>query len=178
MTNEECRNLYDRLTEVLLRLELQWVVKLTEDEISAGKLITQQEIYRPLSNRSDQLSQSEQQLSFSVTSVSMESSLDSSRSSQKSLMAVEYSDSEKLNILLTFIKQAVVDTTFLENEVVRYFGNDSIFAIRNSSIFFSDPENDDSVHILSLDNVGIKKAHARNLNSLLDEILGEIKNAS
>ena len=46
MSDEECRELYNQLAEILNNLGLRWVVELTEQEISSGKLIKQQEEYR------------------------------------------------------------------------------------------------------------------------------------
>lgn len=176
MTDDECRQLYQQLTESLQRLELWWVVDLFKEEVGAGKLISQQEEYRQISDRSIRDSQEEQLRIQGFEDIKTES--ESSKRRQTSLMTVEYSESEKLKILTLFIKQAVVDTTFLESEVVRYFGDDSIFVRGNSVIRFTDSGDDVSPHQLSLDNIADRKVHAHNLNALLNEILEEINNVS
>lgn len=176
MTDDECRRLCQQLIKLLQRLELQWVVELFKQEINAGKLILQEEEYRQIPERSIRDFQEDVQLRIQELRY-IEAESDSSRRRQTSLMAIEYSDSEKLKILISFVKQAVVDTTFLESEVVRYFRDDSIFVRRNSLIRFTDAADDASAHELSLDNIADKEAHARNLNALLNEILEEMNNA-
>lgn len=177
MTDDECRRLYEQLVKLLQLLELQWVVELSRQEISAGKLILQQEEYRQIPDRSIRDSQQDRQLRIQAFE-GTETESSSSRHGQISPMTIEYSDSEKLKILISFIKQAVVDTTLLESEVIRYFGDDSIFVRGNSLIRFTDTADDAFSHELSLDNVADKKAHARNLNALLNEILEEMNDAS
>lgn len=143
MTDSECRELYERLIKLLLRLGLEWVVDLSEQEVNSGKLITQQEEYRPIPDRSSRENQGKLRLDFQET-IRRNTESVSERRRPKTLMAVDYSNIEKLKILLSFIKQSVVDTVLLESEVVRYFRDDSVFTRGSSSIRFTDSSDDDS----------------------------------
>jgi hypothetical protein len=158
MTDEECRQLYERLTQLLQRLELNWVAELSRQETGIGKLVKQQEEYGLISYR--------------------EPGSRSRRRGPKSLMTVEYTEPERLRLLLTFIKQAVVDTTLLESRLVNYFGDGNLFNQETSIVRFIDGEDDPSPHILSRDNFEARETHAHRLKELIAEILNEVDNGS
>jgi hypothetical protein len=172
VTDEKCRELYSQLVELLNNLGLRWVIELTEQEISSGKLIQQQEEYRLPRN----LSTIDSQLEPYPKPISVDPA--SRRRSRMSLMVIENSESDKLKILLSFIKQAVADTTLYESKILKYFGDESVFGESISRVRFVDMQDDQESHELSLDNVLSKEDHAHNLNNLINQILQEIDNDS
>jgi len=180
MTNEECNQLYERLILNLQRLGLDWVVELSRQEISVGKLIKQREEYRTLSESS---TRDTDEIQRGIPTIREDSSIGSGSArapgrGQTSLMTVEYTPTEKLKILLAFIKQAVVDTTLLEGKVLEYFGNRERFNRETLEITFTDGENDSSSHALRQENLQRRESSARRLKDLLEELLQGIDDDS
>lgn len=159
MTREECSAFYSRLISLLRELELNWVEELAKQEITFGKLVEQEEEYSPLL----------------LERVEEESKIKSYRKKQQRLMTIQYSEAEKLKILLDFTKKAVADTTLLEAKVIDYFSDSDFFARDFSSVFFTDGDNEDPLaHDLNRRNVAEKKDIALRLKQLIDEALQEI----
>lgn len=163
MTEEECLILYNRLISLLRELDLNWVEELTKQEITFGKLVEQEEEYRPLL--------------YEI--VEEETKIRSYRNKQSRLMTIEYSEAEKLKILLNFTKQAVADTALLEAKVIEYFSDSEFFSQDLSSVLFTDGDDENPLtHSLNRSNIAERKNSALLLKSLIDEALQDIDNGT
>lgn len=131
MDERECQAVYQQLVSMLREIEMNWVVQLAAEEISAGTIVRQ--------NTSD-------------------------------LAVREYTPKERLKILISIIKQSIVDTTLMEESVFKFFANNEYFANLNPSLKFTSDTDEVNLNINNDDSLSSRVEEANNLLGLLERI--------
>lgn len=135
MTDAECHELYTSLEELLNELGLEWVNEIWNQEINIGQLTQRQEEY---------------QSNFSSRS-------------RNSLMRIEYSESQKLKILLNIVEQAIVETALMEERIFECF-------VGIEQVNFSGEDNSSSFSIMRNSSRDVN-----HLRELIEQILEELE---
>jgi hypothetical protein len=159
MDNEQCREIYQQLIRILERENLDWVIDLATEDIDSGKVLKQKQN----SQENVQMSLLEQQENL-TTSVSERGT---------NVVIREYTEKEKLRILIDIIKQTIVDTTLMESRVISFFQNSEYFMDMSAEIRFA--SNRQETFSLSLDNIFKREKKAYELLDFLQELKKEVE---
>lgn len=151
MDNEEIRDVDRRLRDIATKHGLDWVLAQVDEEIRVGKL-TQKRVstYKEDEDRSPNTDRGFRPVSKATLTAS-----------------VEYSDQEKLLLLIDAIEQAAVNTTLMADETVSRLaelrGNDRPFEVKFM------PE-DEEAPSTSLTEMSERRQSARRLAGLLNDL--------
>jgi hypothetical protein len=170
MNENKCQEVYTRLESLLRAHRLDWVVDLVAGEISLGKTLSQATV-------SGEDRQQVEEVPFQLT-ILEEVPDEIVRTPRRGpdLVVEEYSEREKLEILINTIIQAVVDTTLMENRVTTFFYNSELFANSNARVrFIANMPNDQSFE-LSRGDSAERIEIAIDLLNLLEQLRREIYN--
>jgi hypothetical protein len=160
MNDEEIMDTYQKLRYILTENNLYWVVEQVEEAIQRGKLEElQTQRVKESDLRNPQLMQSRRNTegSTSVTTV------------------VEYTSSEKLQMLIEAVQQAIINSSAMENSILDFFQQrtDNITSYRFSSIDADATINKD--FSVSQNSKITIEDNIVNLNNSLENLKEEIK---
>ncbi len=157
MNGAEIRDVDRRLRDVVTNHDLDWVLDQVDEEIRVGKL-TQKKVttYKEDEDRNSFSDQSFKPVSKAMLTAS-----------------IEYSDQEKLLLLVDAIEQAVVNTTIMADETVSHLAGLREDRGRPEVKFM--PEDAEEAPSVSLTEISVRRRSATRLAELLNEIRDKIR---
>jgi hypothetical protein len=160
MTEEQCAESYNFLINLLRDLNFSWVIQQVEAAIRVGLLIE-----KPIREISP--GHTAEGVGFEV----IEPTEPQHRGRSKSIIQrVEYSDRERLQILIDAIEHAILYTTDLQEATLKLMGDNQ----RSSEIAFEPDGSDEYPFRINLLDVNTKRQAQNVLKQALDQLKTEV----
>ncbi len=147
MNNNEYKNLYYQLKKILNEYNLTWVVEQVNETIREGKIVNVEE------------------------SLPRKSKTKTHRIKQEN-----FSEKEKLFLLIDAFERIILDSSEIENELNEFLTEENRESILDPKILFSEEDDEDYQVIFYTDSVKVRQQIAMELKNLLDMLRKEVNN--
>lgn len=145
MDNNEYKNLYDQLKKILSEYNLTWVVEQVNETIHEGKIVNVEE------------------------SLPRKSKTKTHRIKQEN-----FSEKEKLFLLIDAFERIILDSSEIENELNEFLTEENRESILDPKLLFSEEDDEDYQVIFYTDSVKLRQQIAMELKNLLDMLRKEV----
>ncbi|MBG1270860.1 hypothetical protein [Nostoc sp. WHI] len=145
MNNNEYKNLYDQLKKILKEYNLTWVVEQVNETIREGKIVNVEESFPR-----------------------------KSKTKTHRIKKENFSEKEKLFLLIDAFERIILDSSEIENELNEFLTEENRESILDPKLLFSEEDDEDYQVIFYTDSVKVRQQIAMELKNLLDMLRKEV----
>ena len=156
MNDQECREAYDRLLEMLNSINLGWVTTQVEEQIRLGRTVAKEiETLKENPRRLDMFPPDQNSVSFAKGPKATFP------------ITVDYQPPERLRLLVDAIEQVVINTADMEKHLIDFFGHERD---NWSGISFQSEDSNSLSIVIDTKSASLRLEAANRLRSLIRDL--------